>query len=117
MGLLREIADEVDSKLLADVAHVAGLIVAGIYPSPIELVDVVTQHTQKLRGPRSGLILGGKRSNLDENSTPQFFLVPRVARLCMYRCEGYSLSKKQCSLTLSNIRQMLSKRESYGRNF
>ena len=50
---LREIADEVDSKLLADVAHVAGLIVAGIYPSPIELVDVVTTTTHKtLRGPR-----------------------------------------------------------------
>ena len=80
-AVLREIADEVDSKLLADVAHVAGLIVAGIYPSPIELVDVVTTTTHKtLRGPRSGLILGGKRSNLDRELNSAVFLVPRVAR-------------------------------------
>ena len=71
---LREIADEVDSKLLADVAHVAGLIVAGIYPSPIELVDVVTTTTHKtLRGPRSGMILGGKRSNLDRELNSAVF--------------------------------------------
>ena len=62
---LREIADEVEAPLLADIAHVAGLIVAGIYPSPIDIADVVTTTTHKtLRGPRSGLILSSKGDSL-----------------------------------------------------
>ena len=66
-GKLREIADEVDAGLLADVAHVSGLIVAGIYPTPIDIADVVTTTTHKtLRGPRSGLILAGERQNLEK---------------------------------------------------
>jgi glycine hydroxymethyltransferase len=54
----REIADSVGAFLLADVAHVAGLIVTGLYPNPVPIVDVVTTTTHKtLRGPRGGLIL------------------------------------------------------------
>jgi len=54
----REIADSVGAFLLADVAHVAGLIVTGLYPNPTPIVDVVTTTTHKtLRGPRGGLIL------------------------------------------------------------
>ena len=60
----REIADSVGAYLLADVAHVAGLIVAGLYPNPVPIVDVVTSTTHKtLRGPRGGLILA--RENAD----------------------------------------------------
>lgn len=54
----REIADEVGAILLADVAHVAGLVVAGEYPNPFPHCDVVTTTTHKtLRGPRGGMIL------------------------------------------------------------
>lgn len=54
----REIADEVGAYLMVDMAHIAGLVAAGLHPSPIPYADVTTTTTHKtLRGPRSGLIL------------------------------------------------------------
>jgi glycine hydroxymethyltransferase len=54
----REIADKVDAYLMVDMAHVSGLIAAGVYPSPIPHAHVVTSTTHKtLRGPRGGIIL------------------------------------------------------------
>ena len=54
----REIADEVSAVLMVDMAHIAGLVAAGLHPSPIPYADVVTTTTHKtLRGPRGGLIL------------------------------------------------------------
>lgn len=55
---LREIADEVGAYLMADIAHIAGLVAAGLHPSPVGIADVVTTTTHKtLRGPRGGMIL------------------------------------------------------------
>ncbi len=54
----RKIANEVGAKLMADIAHIAGLVVAGLHPSPIEYCDVVTSTTHKtLRGARGGIIM------------------------------------------------------------
>ncbi|MBD0264458.1 MAG: serine hydroxymethyltransferase, partial [Tolypothrix sp. Co-bin9] len=54
----RSIADEVGAYLLADIAHIAGLVASGLHPNPIPYCDVVTTTTHKtLRGPRSGIIL------------------------------------------------------------
>jgi glycine hydroxymethyltransferase len=54
----RDIADKVGAYLMVDMAHVAGLVAAGVYPSPVNIADVTTTTTHKtLRGPRSGLIL------------------------------------------------------------
>ena len=61
----RDIADEVGAHLLVDMAHVAGLIAAGIYPNPAPIADVTTTTTHKtLRGPRGGLILARENPEL-----------------------------------------------------
>lgn len=59
----REVADEVGAYLMVDMAHIAGLVAAGIHPSPMPYADVVTTTTHKtLRGPRGGLILANKEA-------------------------------------------------------
>jgi len=61
----RAIADEVGAYFMADMAHVAGLVAVGLYPSPIPYADVVTTTTHKtLRGPRGGLILARENAEL-----------------------------------------------------
>lgn len=68
----RKIADEINAYLLVDMAHVAGLIAAGVYPSPMPFADVVTSTTHKtLRGPRGGLILANNNEEINKklNST------------------------------------------------
>ena len=61
----RDIADEVGAYLMVDMAHVAGLIAAGIYPNPTPIADVTTTTTHKtLRGPRGGLILARENAEL-----------------------------------------------------
>ena len=71
----RDIADEVGAYLMVDMAHVAGLIAAGIYPNPTPIADVTTTTTHKtLRGPRGGLILA--RENPDLTKRINFNVFP-----------------------------------------
>ena len=63
----REIADSIGAYLLVDMAHVAGLVAAGVYPSPVGIADVTTTTTHKtLRGPRGGLILAKANPELEK---------------------------------------------------
>lgn len=71
---LREIADSVNAFLMADIAHVAGLIAAGLYPSPVNIADVTTSTTHKtLRGPRGGLIMAKANPELEKKLNSAVF--------------------------------------------
>jgi glycine hydroxymethyltransferase len=64
---IRDIADRVGAYFMVDMAHVSGLIAAGVYPSPINIADVTTTTTHKtLRGPRGGLILARANPELEK---------------------------------------------------
>jgi glycine hydroxymethyltransferase len=70
----RAIADEVGAYLFVDMAHVAGLVAAGLYPNPIGVADVVTTTTHKtLRGPRGGLILGRANEAIEKAIASRVF--------------------------------------------
>jgi glycine hydroxymethyltransferase len=70
----REIADKVGAYLFVDMAHVAGLIAAGVYPNPVPIADVVTTTTHKsLRGPRGGLILCKSNPELEKKFDSNIF--------------------------------------------
>jgi len=70
----RTIADDVGAYLFVDMAHVAGLIATGDYPSPIEIADVVTTTTHKtLRGPRGGLILARANEEIEKKLNSAIF--------------------------------------------
>ncbi|MGC1183067.1 serine hydroxymethyltransferase [Legionella sp.] len=70
----RAIADKVGSYLMADIAHVAGLIAVGLYPSPVPYADVVTTTTHKtLRGPRGGLILCRANEEIEKKLNASVF--------------------------------------------
>jgi glycine hydroxymethyltransferase len=69
---LKKIAETVDAYLVADISHVAGLIVAGVHPSPVGFADVITTTTHKtLRGPRGAMILCNGESSDPLRSPPE----------------------------------------------
>ncbi len=70
----RDIADSVGAYLMIDMAHVAGLIAAGLYPSPVQIADVTTSTTHKtLRGPRGGIILAKSNPELEKKLNSAIF--------------------------------------------
>ncbi|MBF5054710.1 serine hydroxymethyltransferase [Alcanivorax sp. 521-1] len=70
----RDIADEVGAILLVDMAHVAGLVAAGVYPSPVGIADITTTTTHKtLGGPRGGLIMGRANDDLQKKINSAVF--------------------------------------------
>ncbi|MCK4493638.1 MAG: serine hydroxymethyltransferase [Methylococcales bacterium] len=70
----RDIADKVGAYLFVDMAHVAGLVAAGLYPNPVPIADVVTSTTHKsLRGPRGGLILCKRNPELEKKLNSNIF--------------------------------------------
>jgi glycine hydroxymethyltransferase len=73
----KNVADEVDAFLMADIAHPAGLVATGLHPSPMPYCDVVTTTTHKtLRGPRGGMILMGQ-----DNQNPFGIVAPKSGRV------------------------------------
>jgi glycine hydroxymethyltransferase len=63
----RDIADEVGAYFMVDMAHIAGLVAAGVYPSPVNIADVTTSTTHKtLRGPRGGIILAKENAEIEK---------------------------------------------------
>jgi len=70
----REISDKVGAVMMCDIAHVAGLIAAGVYPSPIQIADVCTSTTHKtLRGPRGGIIMAKSNPDLEKALNSRVF--------------------------------------------
>jgi glycine hydroxymethyltransferase len=70
----RDIADKVSAYLLVDMAHVAGLVAAGIYPNPVQIADVTTSTTHKtLRGPRGGIILAKANPEIEKKLNSAVF--------------------------------------------
>ena len=70
----REIADSVNAYLLVDMAHVAGLVAAGLYPNPVQIADVTTSTTHKtLGGPRSGIILARSNEEIERKLNSALF--------------------------------------------
>jgi glycine hydroxymethyltransferase len=70
----RDIADSVGAYLLVDMAHIAGLVAAGLYPSPVQIADVTTSTTHKtLRGPRGGIILARSNPDLEKKLNSAIF--------------------------------------------
>ncbi len=70
----REIADKVSAYLFVDMAHVAGLVAAGLYPNPVQIADVTTSTTHKtLRGPRGGIILAKANEEIEKKLNSAVF--------------------------------------------
>jgi len=70
----RDIADSINAYLLVDMAHIAGLVAAGLYPSPVQIADITTTTTHKtLRGPRGGLILAKANEEIEKKLNSAVF--------------------------------------------
>lgn len=111
----RDIADSVGAYLLVDMAHVAGLVASGHYPSPVPVADVVTTTTHKtLRGPRSGLILARSNPAVEKKLSSQVFpgmqggplMHVIAAKAVAFKEAGEPGFKRYQAQVLSNARAM-----------
>jgi len=118
---LRYIADKVGAKLLVDMAHIAGIIAAGLHPSPIPYAQVTTATTQKtLRGPRGGFILcdKGLASNIDAAVFPgmqggPFMHIIAAKAVCFFEAMQPEFVDYQKAV-LENARVLASELQTYG---
>ncbi len=92
----REICDKVGAIMVADIAHVAGLVATGEYPSPVGIADITTSTTHKtLRGPRSGIIMG--KANEDIQKKVNFMVFPAYqGGPHMHTIAGKAVAFKEC---------------------
>ncbi len=92
----REISDKVGAILVADIAHVAGLVATGDYPSPVQIADITTSTTHKtLRGPRSGIIFG--KANEEIQKKINFMVFPAYqGGPHMHTIAGKAVAFKEC---------------------
>ena len=121
----RDIADSVGAYLLVDMAHVAGLVAAGLYPNPVPIADVTTSTTHKtLRGPRGGIILARDNPEIEKKLNSALFpgsqggpLMHVIAAkaICFKEAasEGFRAYQQQ---VISNARTMASGFQSRGYN-
>ncbi|HLZ96327.1 MAG TPA: serine hydroxymethyltransferase [Steroidobacteraceae bacterium] len=114
-GRFRAIADAVGAYLFVDMAHVAGLVAAGLYPNPVPLADVVTSTTHKtLRGPRGGLILARPHAELHKRFQSMVFPGTQggplmhviAAKAVAFREALQPEFKDYCAQVLANARAM-----------
>lgn len=118
---LRHIADSVRAKLLADIAHIAGIVAAGLHPSPVPYAHVITSTTQKtLRGPRGGFILCGQdlTSAIDAAVFPgmqggPFMHIIAAKAVCFFEAMQPEFVDYQKSV-LRNARVLASELQRYG---
>ena len=111
----RDIADAVGAQLMVDMAHVAGLVAAGLYPNPVDVADVVTSTTHKtLRGPRGGLILAKANPDMAKKLNSALFpgfqggpLMHVIAAkaVCFKEAEGQGFKAYQAQV-IANARVM-----------
>jgi glycine hydroxymethyltransferase len=117
----RYIADKVGARLLADMAHIAGIVAAGLHPSPVPHAQISTSTTQKtLRGPRGGLILCGKElaSAIDSAVFPgmqggPFMHIIAAKAVCFFEAMQPEFVSYQRSV-LENARILASELQRYG---
>jgi len=118
---LRHIADKVKARLLADMAHIAGIVAAGLHPSPVSYAHVISSTTQKtLRGPRGGFILCGEdlASAIDAAVFPgmqggPFMHIIAAKAVCFFEAMQPEFVDYQKSV-LNNARVLASELQRYG---
>jgi len=118
---LRRIAENIDAKLLIDMAHTAGIIASGLHPSPVPYAHVITATTQKtLRGPRGGFLLCGKElaSAIDDAVFPgmqggPYMHIIAAKAVCFFEALQPEFADYQKSV-LENARVLAAELQSYG---